>query len=72
MKRFFKMYLNSVRRFVVNHLLGKSLTVQKINTPSSYKYRLIDMKRRIPYADWEIVKAGNNIIRLSRLPASRP
>lgn len=68
-----KRHINSMRRSLVHSLLGNELAIQKINTPVyGYKYRLIDLKRRIPYSDWVIVEADDQDFKLSRLPASQP
>jgi len=66
MKRFFEMYLNALRRWIVHALLGKNLILEKIETDTGYKLQLIDMNRRIPYGYWQtevINKRDTKLIR---------
>lgn len=45
----FKIYRNSLRRWIVKRLLGHRLIVEKRDMPSGPEWQLIDRKRRIPY-----------------------
>jgi len=66
MKRFFEIYLNALRRGIVNMLLGKSLILEKIKTDTGYKLQLIDMNRRIPYGYWQTEIIDERDTKLSR------
>lgn len=66
MKRFFEMYLNALRRYIINLLLGEDLVLQKIKTDKGYKLQLIDMNRRIPYGYWQTEIIDSKYTKLSR------
>ncbi len=60
------MYLNALRRWVVNILLGRSLILEKIKTDKCYKIQLIDINRRIPYGYWQTEVINKRDTKLSR------
>jgi len=60
------MYLNALRRWIVNILLGKSLILEKIETNRGYKLQLIDMNRRLNYGYWQTEVINERDTKLSR------
>lgn len=52
MKRTIKIYLNALRRAIVNRLLGKTIVLEIDNSADETRVQLVDMHRRINYGFW--------------------
>lgn len=65
-KRYVRIQINTVRRFFVNWLLGRDLTVLKYKTPQGYQVELIDDKRRITYGKWNVSDVSEREVKLDR------
>lgn len=60
------MYINVLRRKLVNLLLGNELILQRINTPSGYAVELVDVKWRLNFGRWYIKQVNDRDFKLTR------
>jgi hypothetical protein len=61
MKRYLKIYINAMRRRIVQKLLGNDLRIFVKHTKGGGRYyQLVDMHRLIPYGTRMAVKTGKN------------
>lgn len=66
LKRKVRILKNTIRRAIVNGLLGRELIVVTYVTPQCNQVELIDNNRRITYGKWSYRKLNQNTIKLNR------